>query len=77
MHDDKVFMTLILDKEMVVTDKPCDGATLIAQYTKGYFAFAVTADGTCVLGFEGEEHVSLTMHQLHELFKAKRGEMRQ
>jgi hypothetical protein len=76
MHDDKVFMTLILDREMVVTDQPCDGATLIAQYGHGYFAFAVTADGTCVLGFEGEEHVSLNMQQLRDLFKAKQDEMR-
>lgn len=77
MNDDKVFMTLILDKEMVVTDEPCEAATLIAQYADGYFAFAVTADGKCVLGFEGEEHVSLNMDQLYDLFRAKQGEMHQ
>jgi hypothetical protein len=75
MNDDKVLMTLILDKEMVVTDEPCDGATLIAQYADGYFAFAITADGTCVLGFEGEDQVSLNLSQLHDLFRAKQSKM--
>ncbi|MGO9117637.1 MAG: hypothetical protein ACLQPD_08500 [Desulfomonilaceae bacterium] len=55
MADSKGLMPLILDKDMVVTDAPCAGATLIDQYTDGFFALVTTAGGTCVLGFEGEQ----------------------
>jgi len=71
MKTSNVLMTLILDKDMVVTDVPCASATLIAQYAERYFALAVTAEGTCVLGFEGEHQVSLNMQDLLDLFKEK------
>jgi hypothetical protein len=69
--DSKVLMTFILDKDVVVTDVPCTGATLIAQYGEHYFAFAISAQGTCVLGFEGEHHVSVSMRDLVDLFREK------
>jgi hypothetical protein len=71
MMDAKVLMTLILDKDIVVTDAPCTGATLIAQYPDNYFAMAITADGDCVLGFEGEPPVSIGIADLIDLFRAK------
>jgi hypothetical protein len=71
MNPSEVFMTLILDKDMVVTDVPCSSATLIAQYPERYFAFAITAQGTCILGFEGEHHVSVSVHDLVDLFREK------
>ncbi len=74
MADEKVLMTLILDKDMIVTDAPCAGATLIAQYPDSYFALAVTAGGTCVLGLDGEPSVSIGITDLIDLFKAKSGE---
>jgi hypothetical protein len=74
MTDEKVLMTLILDKDMVVTDAPCTGATLIAQYPESYFALAITADGDCVMGFEGEPPVSIGIADLVDLFRAKSGE---
>jgi hypothetical protein len=71
MKTSNVLMTLILDKDIVVTDVPCASATLIAQYAERYFAFAITAEGTCVLGLDGEHHVSVSMHDLLDMFKAK------
>ncbi len=71
MMDEKVLMTLILDKDMVITDAPCAGATLIAQYPDNYFALAITADGTCVLGLDGEPPVSIGITDLIDLFRAK------
>jgi len=44
--DETVLMTLILDKDAVVTDAPCANATLIAQYSDGFFACSVTGNGT-------------------------------
>ena len=75
MNDEQVLMTLVLDKDMVVTDVPCTGATLIAQYNDGYFAFAIGSNNTCVFGFEGEQPVSLDIHELLELLKPKKTEM--
>lgn len=74
MTDEKVFMSLILDKDMVVTDAPCTGATLIAQYGAGYFAVAVTAGGTCVFGLDGGEPLSIGVIDLVNLLRAKRDE---
>ena len=71
MADDKILATLILDKDMIVTDRSCTGATLIAQMTDGYFIFAMSPDGTCALGFEGENPVSIDIHDLLELAKGK------
>jgi len=75
MNDEQVLMTLVLDKDMVVTDAPCTGATLIAQYNDGYFAFAINSGNTCVFGFEGEQPVSIDIHELLEMLKPKRAEM--
>ena len=75
MNDKQVSMTLVLDKDMVVTDVPCTGATLIAQYTDGYFASAIGSNNTCVFGFEGEQPVSIDIHELVELLKPKRAEI--
>jgi hypothetical protein len=74
MTDEKVLMTLILDKDMIVTDAPCAGATLIAQYSGSYFSLAITAGGTYVLGLDGEPPVSIGITDLIDLFKAKSGE---
>jgi len=74
MTDPKVTMTLILDNDMVVTDVPCTGATVVAQYADGYFALAITAEGTCVLGFEGEQPASVSMRDLVDLFATKPAE---
>jgi hypothetical protein len=71
MKTSNVSMTLILDKDMVITDIPCTSATLIAQYPERYFALAITAQGKCVLGFEGERQVSLNMQDLVDLFREK------
>jgi hypothetical protein len=71
MMDEKVLMTLILDKDMVVTDAPCTGATLIAQYSSGYFVCAVTAGGTWVFGREGEQPVSICIVDLLHLLQTK------
>jgi len=75
MNDKQVSMTLVLDKDMVVTDVPCTGATLIAQYTDGYFAFAINSGNTCVFGFEGEQPVSIDIHELVELLRPKSAEI--
>ena len=72
MTDEKVSMTLILDKDMVVTDAPCTSATLIAQYSDGFFACAVTAGGTWVFGREGAQPVSIGISDLLGLLQAKR-----
>jgi hypothetical protein len=72
MADDKALATLILDEEMVVNDAPFTGATLIAQYTDGYFALTITSDGACVLGSEGEQSVSIGVHDLLDLVRADR-----
>ena len=77
MNDEQVLMTLVLDKDLVVTDAPCTGATLIAQYNDGYFAFAINSGNTCVFGFEGEQPVSIDIHELLEMLKPKRAEMLQ
>jgi hypothetical protein len=74
MKTSNVSMTLILDKDMVITDIPCTSATLIAQYPERYFALAITAQGKCVLGFEGERQVSLDMQDLLDLFRKKSAE---
>lgn len=71
MMDEKVLMTLILDKDMVITDAPCTGATLIAQYPGSYFALAITSGGDCVLGFEGESPVTIGLADLIDLFRTK------
>ncbi len=76
MNDEQVLMTLVLDKDLVVTDAPCTGATLIAQYADRYFAFAINSgNNTCVFGFEGEEPVSIAIDKLVEILKPKRAEM--
>jgi hypothetical protein len=69
--DDTVLMTLILDKDTVVTDAPCANATLIAQYADGFFACAVTGDGTWVFGREGREPVSIGIDDLLDLLQTK------
>jgi hypothetical protein len=74
MTDEKVLMTLILDKDTVVADAPCAGATLIAQYPDGYFALAITAGGTCVFGLDGEPPVSIGITDLIDLFRVKSAE---
>jgi hypothetical protein len=74
MTDDKILATLIVDKEMVATDLPCTGLTLIAQYADRYVVLALAADHTCTLGFEGEPPVTIGMNELLELIKAKRDE---
>lgn len=71
--DEKVLMTLILDKDMVVTDAPCTGATMIAQYRDGHYILAIAADGTWVFGREGEQPLSIDVHDLLHLLQAKRG----
>ncbi len=76
MSDEQVLMTLVLDKDLVVTDAPCAAATLIAQYTDGYFAFAINSgNNTCVFGFEGEQPVSIDIHELLEMLKPKNADM--
>ncbi len=72
MADNKALATLILDEEMIVNDAPFTGATLIAQYTDGYFALTITSDGACVLGSEGENSVSIGMHELLDLVRTDR-----
>jgi hypothetical protein len=73
--DETVLMTLILDKDAVVTDAPCANATLIAQYSDGFFACSVTGNGTWVFGREGEEPVSIGIGDLLDLLQTKhRGE---
>ena len=69
MTDDKILATLILDKDMVVSDKPCAGATLIAQFPEGYFALTVTDSGKCAFGFEGTPPVSIGVRDLLDLVK--------
>ncbi|MGB6065137.1 MAG: hypothetical protein WBG50_10025 [Desulfomonilaceae bacterium] len=71
MTDEKILATLILDKDMVVTDKPCTGATLIAQFPEGYFALTVTDSGKCAFGFEGAPTVSIGVRDLLDLVKVK------
>jgi hypothetical protein len=70
--DETVLMSLILDKDMVVTDAPCAGATLIAQYSDGYVALAVTAGGTWVFGREGGQPISIGISDLLKMLEAKR-----
>ena len=72
--DEKILMTLILDEDMAVTDAPCTGATVIAQYTDRYYALTITAGGTCLLGSEGEPPVSIGIRNLLDLVKATRAE---
>jgi len=72
--EEKILMSLILDKDMVVTDAPCTGATLIAQYGTGYFAVAVTAGGTCVFGLDGGEPLSIDVSDLLNLLRVKHDE---
>jgi hypothetical protein len=67
MANDRISMTLLLDENMVVTDAPCSDATLISQYTDGLFALTITAEGTCVLGFDGEQHISVNIRDLVDL----------
>jgi hypothetical protein len=74
MNDEQVLMTLVLDKDLAVTDAPCAAATLIAQYTDGYFAFAINSGNTCVFGFEGEQPVTIDIRELIEMLKPKRAE---
>ena len=71
--DEKVLMSLILDKDIVVTGAPCTGATLIAQYEDEYFALAVTADGTWVFGRDGEPPLSIGVNDLLNLLQARHG----
>jgi hypothetical protein len=73
---DNVLMSLIIDKDMVVADAPCTGATLIAKYDDGFFAFAISGD-KCVFGFEGKKHVVIDIHELIDLFTTKNREMLQ
>ena len=74
MTNDKILATLIVDKEMIVTDIPCTGATLIAQFPDRYLVLALAADRTCTLGFEGEPPVTIGMNELRDLIKARRNE---
>ncbi len=69
--DEGLLATLILDKDMVVTDKPCTGATLIARFPKGFFALTITDEGKCALGFEGGQPVSIDVRDLLDLVKIK------
>lgn len=69
--EEKIRMSLILDRDMVVTDAPCTGATLIAQYSDRYVALAVTAEGTWVFGCEGEQPLSIRVNDLLTLLQAK------
>jgi hypothetical protein len=75
--DEGILATLILDKDMVVTDKPCTGATLIAQFPEGYFALTITDGGKCALGFEGAHPVSIDVRELLDLIKVKTDQMLQ
>jgi len=75
--DEGILATLILDKDMVVTDKPCTGATLIAQFPEGYFALTITDGGKCALGFEGGHPVSISMRDLLDLVQVKSDQMLQ
>jgi hypothetical protein len=75
--DEGILATLILDKDMVVTDKPCAGATLIAQFPEGYFALTITEGGKCALGFEGAHPVSISMRDLLALVKVQTDHMLQ
>jgi hypothetical protein len=74
MTDDKILATLILDEEMIVTDRPCAGATLITQYADRYVVLALTADRTCTIGLEGEPPVTIGLKDLLDLMRAKRDE---
>ena len=69
--DEGILATLILDKDMVVTDKPCTGATLITQFPEGYFALTITDGGKFAFGFEGGQPVSIDVRDLLDLVKAK------
>jgi hypothetical protein len=69
--DEGLLATLILDKDMVVTDKPCTGATLIARFPEGFFALTITDEGKCALGFEGGQPVSIDVRDLLDLVKIK------
>jgi hypothetical protein len=69
--DEGILATLILDKDMVVTDKPCTGATLITLFPEGYFALTITDGGKCAFGFEGGQPVSIDVRELLDLVKAK------
>jgi hypothetical protein len=75
--DEGILATLILDKDMVVTDKPCTGATLITQFPEGYFALTITEGGKCALGFEGAQPVSIDVSDLLDLVKVKTDQMLQ
>ena len=70
---DKVLMSLIIDKDMVVADAPCTGATPIAKYDEGFFAFAISGE-QCVFGFEGQKHFAIDIHELIDLFANKNAE---
>ncbi len=70
MADEQMLTTLILDKHTAVADEPCSNATLIAQYSDGYFALTITSEGELVLGFEGESPTSIPVRDLRELVKA-------
>lgn len=69
--DEGILATLILDKDMVVTDEPCTGATLIARFPEGFFALTITDEGKCALGFEGGQPVSIDVRDLLDLVKLK------
>jgi hypothetical protein len=73
--DEGILATLILDKDMVVTDKPCTGATLITQFPEGYFALTITDEGKLALGFEGGQPVSIDVRDLFDLVKVKKLEI--
>ncbi|HMK36810.1 MAG TPA: hypothetical protein VK463_17180 [Desulfomonilaceae bacterium] len=74
MTDDQLLATLIVDKEMIVSDLPGAGATLITQYSDRYVVFTITADRNCTLGFEGEPPVSMNISELVSTLKKKRAE---
>jgi len=71
MPDETILATLILDKLTAVSDETCASATLIAQYSEGYFALTITAGGSLVLGFEGEPPTSIGLKDLRDLVKTK------
>jgi len=72
--DEKVVMTLIVDGDMAVSDVPCTGATVIAQYADHYYALTITAGGAFLLGSEGEPPVSIGIRDLLDLVRATRTE---
>ncbi|MBI5251558.1 MAG: hypothetical protein HY912_18870 [Desulfomonile tiedjei] len=74
MADEMISTTFILDEHTVVADEPCSSATLIAQFSDGYFALTITSGGSLVLGFEGESPTSIRMRDLHDLVRLKQGD---